>query len=146
MIEPLEVEINGRHFVISKFDAIAGREIIATYPTTGLPKLGEYKSNEAIMLKLMKFVAVITEGGNQVKLSTPELVNNHTGDWETLVKLEMKTLEYNCSFFQNGRVSGFLNDIMQKLPAKILETLMDLSQSSLQKEKLHSTNSEQSTV
>ena len=55
------------------------------------------------MLKLMCFVAVPIEGTTPIRLMTRELVDNHAGDWETLVKIEKEMMEYNCSFFKEGR-------------------------------------------
>jgi hypothetical protein len=116
LLEPKIATINGKDFYLSKFPAVAGREIIAKYPLSGLPKLGDYKVNEETMLKLMNFVAV-QKGDASIRLSTPALIDNHVGDWETLARIEIAMLEYNCSFFQNGRVSTFLEDTAQKVPA-----------------------------
>ena len=63
MIEAKTVTIDDKEFIISKFPAVAGREIIAKYPFSSLPKLGDYKINEETMLKLMHYVAVTIEPG-----------------------------------------------------------------------------------
>jgi len=130
LIEPKEVEITApsgevKKFVISKFNAIAGREIVSQYPISGLPKLGDYSTNEAIMLKMLAFVSV-QAGEVVLPLTTRELVNNHVPDWETLAKLEWELMEYNCSFFGNGKVSGFLDELTAKLPESILSILTTL--------------------
>ena len=139
LIEPNEVTIDGRVFILSKFPAVSGREILAKYPTSSLPKLGDYKVSEETMLKLMSYVAV-PAGDSLIRLTTTALVNNHVGSWETLLKVEWAMLEYNCSFFQNGRVSTLLNDSVQKAPAWISKILMALSEQSSQTEKPPSTN------
>jgi len=130
LIEPKEVEITApsgevKKFTISKFNAIAGREIVSQYPISGLPKLGDYSTNEAIMLKMLAFVSV-QAGEVVLPLTTRELVNNHVPDWETLAKLEWELMEYNCSFFGNGKVSGFLDELTAKLPESILSILTTL--------------------
>ena len=125
--------VTNRVFVLSKFPAVAGREIVAQYPVSALPKVRDYKTNEAIMLRLMSFVAVITEAGATQRLQTRELVDNHVPDWETLAKLEVAMMEYNCSFFGNGQGSTFLSGLAQKAQALIIKTLMDLSAQSSQK-------------
>lgn len=146
MIEELTKEIDGKSYILSKFPAIAGREIIAMYPASGMPKIGDYKSNEATMLKLMAYVQVVTDNGTKLALTNSVLVNNHVPSWETLAKLELAMLEYNCSFFQSGRISTFFEDIAQKAPAWISKMLTTLSEQSSQTEKQPSTNSEQSIV
>jgi hypothetical protein len=130
MREPKEIKITSpdgqeKTYILSKFPAIAGREIVAKYPLSGLPKLGDYAVNEETMLKLMAFVGVPDASGNVLPLSTRALVDNHVTDWETLAKLEVGMMEYNCSFFGNGRVSGFFEGIAQKLPTLITQILTD---------------------
>jgi hypothetical protein len=89
---------------------------------TALPKVSEYKQNEEIMLELMNFVAV-DFGGNIQRLSGQDFVNAQTGDWETLVKVELSMIEYNCSFFRDGLVSTIWKDLAQKVPEWISKTL-----------------------
>lgn len=144
LLEPITKTIDGKEFVLSKFPAVQGREIIAKYPTSGMPKIGDYKVNEETMLKLMRYVAI--NGAAPIRLSTIDLINNHVGSWETLAKVEIAMMEYNCSFFQNGRVSTLLNDTAQNIPSWIAKILTALSQLSSQKEKQPLTNSEQSTA
>lgn len=139
MIEPKDIEIDGKSYVISKFPAVAGREIIAKYPLSGLPKLGDYAVNEETMFKLMAHVGVRQDHGI-LQLSNRALIDNHVRSWETLAKLEVAMMEYNCSFFQNGRVSRFFEDIAQKLPAWILKMSTGLSAQSSPTEKPPSMN------
>ncbi len=141
LIEPKEIEIDGKKFTLSKFPAIAGRKIIASYPLSSLPKLGDYEENEKAMLLLMGYVSK----GN-LRLSTQELIDNHVGGWETLAKLEIAMLEYNCSFLASGRVSGFLDGITNKLPELITKILILFSQSLSQAEKPRSKNSKKVIV
>lgn len=145
LIEPEEWECplpdgSTKTFLLGKFPAVAGREIIAKYPTSNAPKLGDYKVSEETMLKLMGHVAVPMADGSQLRLSTVALVNNHCADWETLARLEMKMLEKNCSFFKNGRALTFLQGIAQMAQALISKTLTDLSAQSSGAEKPPYTN------
>lgn len=129
------IDANGeeRTLFLSKFPAIQGREIIAKYPTTALPKVGDYAVNEETMLKLMCYVGVILGDSDKITpLTTRALVNNHVGDWETLAKVEMAMMEYNCSFFRNGRASDFLAGFVQMTMGKISEILMASSAPSSQ--------------
>jgi hypothetical protein len=146
LIEPKETEINGRTFVISKFNAVDGREIITQYPLSGMPKLGDYKTNEGLMLKIMSFAEAKTESGINIRLSTKELVNNHCGDWETLIKLEWEMIQYNCSFFQDGKSADFFQRLTSLAEQKITEMLTRLSGGLLQAEKRRSGSSKTSTV
>jgi hypothetical protein len=144
-IEPKEFTIGEKTYTLSKFPAIAGREIIAGYPLTSIPKVGEYKLNEEIMLKLMCYV-FIKINDQLIPLNNRALVDNHIRDWEILAQVEWEMMQYNCSFFRNGRLSTFFEDVAQKLPAWTTKILMGLSDQLSQKSKQPSTSSEQSTA
>ena len=130
MIDPKDIEIPAPDgtvckYVLSKFPAIAGREIIAGYPLTAIPKVGEYKANEEIMLKLMCYVGVyVGDRAEPLPLSTRALVDNHVKSWETLMKLEWEMINYNCSFFGNGQTSSFFAFLGQKALSWITKTLI----------------------
>lgn len=150
LLEPKELPVIGpdgvtRKFLISKFPAIAGREIIAKWPTSLIPKLGDYDVSEATMLKMMCFVAVVRDGTDSLVLNTRALVDNHTHDWETLGKIELAMMEYNVSFFEHGKTSDFFASIANTMKAWIISTLTDLSAVSSVPTKRRSTNSRPST-
>lgn len=140
LLEPKEVDIENpdgtkSKFILSKFPAVQGREIIAKYPLSALPKLGDYAVNEETMLKLMCFVAIPREGGEPLQLTTRALIDNHCKSWETLARIEIAMMEYNVSFFANGKGSTFLEAITAKAQAFLSKTLMDLSAQSSPKGK-----------
>lgn len=140
MLEPKEITVetqkgDKRVYILSKFPAVQGREIIAKYPLSAVPKLGDYGVNEETMLKLMAFVAVPRDEGGPLCLTTRGLVDNHVPDWETLARIEVAMLEYNVSFFANGKGSTFLEAITAKAQAFLSQTLMDLSGQSSRKGK-----------
>jgi len=129
-LQPKSVQIEchdgaSKEFILSKFPAIAGREIITQYPLSALPKLGDYATNKLMMLKIMSFVSVPTAAG-PLALSTEGLVDNHVPDFECLMRLEMAMIEYNVSFFANGKASTFFALIGEKVQASIIKTLTDL--------------------
>lgn len=149
-LEPKEIKIldmkgKERSYIISKFPAIAGREIIAKYPLSAIPKLSDYEANEAVMLRLMEYVGVTLQTGVVQSFSTRILIDNHVPDWETLVKIELEMMRYNTSFFGHGEISTFLKGIIQKLPAWISPTLTPLLQQLLEAVKLRLKNSNLNT-
>lgn len=126
-IEQIE-DISGktRTFRISKFPAISGRRIISKYPLSALPKLGDYAENEKTMLELMTYVEVIPDGENvqPIRLLTEEVINNHVGDWETLIKLEGAMLRYNTTFFTNGVLQGYMETLLQEKVVPIVSQIL----------------------
>lgn len=116
-----------KSYVLSCFPAIAGREIIAKYPLSAIPKVGDYTVNQEIMIKLMSYVGVKMPNGTILRLSTIELINNHVPDWETLARIEVAMLRKNTSFFGRGEISSFLTTFTRKYLQSISPMLKDLA-------------------
>ena len=144
LLKPKEFEIDttdGRKtYVLSRFPATVGREIIIKYPTANAPKLGDYKVSDETMLKVMSHVGVTRDNDVVLPLSTRALVDNHVPDAETLLKLEVAMFQYNYSFFGNGKAFNFLEEFMAKLPLLISKTLTILSEQSSDQTKQPSKN------
>ena len=151
MLEPKEITVTDqsgkdRVYVIHKFPAVAGREIVTKYPLSNVPKVSEYGQSEEVMFKLLAYVGVPTPGNPQpLMLTTRALVDNHMPDWETLMKVEMAVLEYNVSFFGKGAISGFFESMSPKVAAWISKTLIPSLVASLQTEKPRSASSKRPT-
>lgn len=114
-----------KDFVISRLPATVAREVVAKYPTSALPKIGEYKTSEETMLLLMKHVAVIVDG-QELRLTTKDLVNNHVDDVVQLLRLEFAMLEENTGFFGSGGKSGFLDLLLKKVIQSAMPMLTPL--------------------
>lgn len=133
LLAPIEVDIelpdgSVKKFILSKFPAVAGREIITQYPTSAAPKIGSYALNEELMFKLMSYVAVPLADGLPLRLNSRALVDNHVPDFETLMRIEWEMMKYNCSFFSSGAASGFLELLMTKAEGLITKTLISFSE------------------
>ena len=135
LLEPKELDsMSGKTFVVSKFPATVGREIILQYPTSAMPKLGDYATNEALMLKIMTYVGVIVDGRDEpLMLTTRQLIDNHVPDAETLMRIEWAMMSHNFAFFKNGKLSGILDQTANRFVQLIQKTLTDLSRASSEK-------------
>jgi len=133
-----------KSFTLSKLDAVTGRRVLTQYPMTAISN--NYVENENLMFLLLSFVAVTTKDGRKLRLSTPALVANHVPDTEMLIRLEMKMMEKNFSFFRDGRSLDLLDTIAQMIGKKVLEMLTPLSERSSAQGKPASTTSEQTTT
>ena len=135
LIEPKEITIRNRTYIIHKLPAITGREILAKYPTT-LGKIfinvNNYEENKKIMLLLMSFVmvkdAIVNGEKINIVLKDENLINSWVYNWEDLVLLEKEMIEYNFSFFQDGKLLSLKNMLKQEIMPKITEILTQLSQ------------------
>ena len=128
LINPKEItiEFEGEElkFNIGKFPATVGREIITQYPINNIPKVGQYLESENTMLKLMKYVERVYDDRTQ-ELSSKTLIDNHIPSWEVLIKIEAYVLDYNCSFFELGKVLNSLKEWKALAKPKNIKTLMD---------------------
>lgn len=145
LIKPKDVKVKDidgveKSFVVSRFPAVAGREIIAKYPLSAMPKLGDYAVNEETMLKGMAYVGVETVPGELLMLSSRTLVDNHVTDFEQLMRLEAEVIGHNTSFFSNGKTSLFFAGFGKNMREWITSTLTGLLVESLQAAKQRTTN------
>ncbi len=108
---------------LHKFPAIAGREIITQYPVANLPKLGDYAVSETLMLRVLSYVTVDVGMEKPLPLDTRHIVDAHCRDWETLMKIEAKMIEYNCSFFGTAARSDFWETLREKAGPLISQIL-----------------------
>lgn len=111
-------------FNISKLPATVAREIISKYPVSNMPKLGDYNVSEETMLKLISYTERVYDDRVQ-PLTSKSLIDNHIPSWEILVRLEAYMLDYNCSFFDIGKVLNSLKELKALAKPKNLKTLMD---------------------
>ena len=144
LIQPTEVTLTSQEgvektYILSKIPAIPAREIITQYPLSAIPKIGDYKVNEQIMLKLMSYVGVKINDKIQ-PLVTQALINNHVDDFEVLLRLEAAMIDYNCSFFTKGTGSTFFDLISQKAQPFLTKILTGLQAQSFPKDAPPSTN------
>lgn len=150
LIKPKEITVidsdRQQHtFIISRLPATIGREILAKYPLSNAPKIGDYEVSKEAMLKMMAYVAVEKEG-QEIYLKTSTLIDNHVPDGEALIRLELEMLKYNTSFFGNGGSPNFLQYLLGKLSGSlpsIIKTLMASLPSSSQPASPLSQNSKQ---
>lgn len=130
LIDPKEITIDYEgeelKFNIGKFPATVGREIITKYPVANMPKIGDYAASEETMLKLMSYVERVYPDRVQ-PLINKALVDNHIPSWEVLARIEVETINYNCTFFRNGKAYDFLKKSMSLAEPKIIEMLTALS-------------------
>ena len=140
LLEEMKQEIDGKEYILSKFPASAGRDIVCQFVPSAIPKIGNYKLNREMADRIMSYVAVPMPDGSSLRLTTEALIDNHVKDWESRLRIEAAMMAYNCRAFQEGRVSSFFGDFAQILTQWTSSTLTDSLQQLLAKIKQPSTN------
>ncbi len=135
LIKPLEIAVTDRDgvahtYTISRLPALDARRVIAMYPVSNMPKVGDYQSSEEAMLLLLKYVE-----HDGVRLVTRALVDNHVADGVALINLEYQMLEYNTGFFGSGGQRGLLSTLIANLSDKAMPILTRLLEQYLAQDK-----------
>lgn len=80
-----------------------------------------------LTLNILQYVAVKTPEGKEIPLSTPALINNHCPSFETINELLKQMIDYNTSFFKDGKSLNFLKRLEALATEKITGILAQLS-------------------
>jgi len=139
MIKPQEitlVDIDGveRKFTLSRFPATVGMEIFYRLPISAVPKIGDFEALKVVRDDIFKYVYVETAGGS-IALSTSALIDNHTNDAETALKIIGAMLSHNYSFFSQGKISLLFDGLGVKIKGIAQSMLTQLSDASSPKSK-----------
>ena len=107
-----------KQFKIHRVPAVLGREIFTQYPITAIPKVGNYEANENLMLQLIQYAQVESEG-SWVALENRVLIDSHISCWEMLIKLEKELVQYNTGFLAKGNLSTALKSLLTQVLTSI---------------------------
>lgn len=119
--EPQQIELKDKStFLISKVPCMAAREIFFNYFTFLMPifksltnekdlqeataKFVSYKENQEACLKLLSYVAKVSDDGKEIRLNHVSLIENHVLSWQQLLEIEIEMVKYNCDFLELGRI------------------------------------------
>ena len=122
LLKPKQIEINGQEFVIGKFNAYDGEEIIGKLLIKAIDQLKDFTGFQEVCNKMLSYAAVRTEKG-YLRIINKSVGEGHIQDWETKLELQGQLTEYNCSFLPEGTVSNFLKTFRQESHTLIIETL-----------------------
>lgn len=145
LLKPQEHAIVGmdgvsRIYILSKIPFMDSKEIVTQYPTSLLPKIGDYVIHERMVLKLMSYVGIPQDKTAPLQLTTRALIDNHIPDFRTGIAVERAMAEYNWGFFLQDDLSNFWVRVKMEFSQFIQKILMDSLQQSSLKEKPPSTN------
>lgn len=98
LIDPVEVEIHGKQFIIGHVPAFEADGMYdKIYENKGV-------APEDVKLKLLSFVFAKTERGN-VNLDKKVLIDEYVKPWAVFRKLVNKCIDVNFDFLEDGATS-----------------------------------------
>ena len=127
LLEPKEIQVDGKTFIISKLPATVAVEVMMRSAGNAIPKAGEFAVIESMMLKTMSYVAIKRPNIPDLMLNSRELIDNHCPEWTTYMKVLEEMRGYNNLFLVSENLLTFLERVMAMLPAKIQSMLTRVS-------------------
>lgn len=126
-IEPKEINIDGKTFIIHKLPATVAIEIMFKFGNGVLPKIGNFALAEEMMVKMMSYASLKRPNLPDLPLSTRELIDNHCVDYKTYLKVLEEVRRYSELFLISGNSLDFLKSLIAMLPAKLASISSQLS-------------------
>lgn len=147
LIQPKEYynEKAGGTFILSKFPATVGREIMLKYPMYNAPLLFDFlKSDEAMMLVMRHVAKQLPD--RQIILENKTLLDQHISPGlHHLLEVEWAELKYNFDFFESGSLSDIWKILREGLEGSAVRILTHFVDSSSLNMPQPSANSENIT-
>ena len=130
-------DVNGKNHIyqIGKVPWMSGgREILAEYIPSGLPKVGDYQKNERLARILYANVIKIGKEGAQFPLITDSMIENHVPDVKVAMELEAAVFDKSTDFLILGKVleyrtawSQTVDSVLADLPTQLQKLLLVLA-------------------
>ena len=127
---PKKIKILGsdgieREYIVGAATYFDSRKISVNYTVSGLPKLGDYKTNEEMSKLMFRYVRAVVDD-KEVPLISDDLINYHVPDLITGMKIEFEVYERCLGFSPLGKLQQYQGEWMkalQELTTKI-QTLL----------------------
>ena len=135
LIEEKEVELAGKKFIISKFKAFIGVEIMTQVPQLSLHTTftGKYPELQRLMVETLKHAAIVMEDGKKVQFETKEQIEAHCSPAD-VVFLQKEIWGYNVENFPIADVFGALVQEIKEHVVRLMPTFTHLLQRLLKKD------------
>lgn len=113
---------------------MVARDVMFNYPTTLLPKIGNYGENERLFKLLMKYVEVQPEPDKNpdwwIRLDTEESINQNVSA-KGVIQLEKEVIDFSTDFFSSGKLTQIgttLGELARNILTNIvLQSIAELS-------------------
>ncbi len=104
MLEPKEIELDGKRYIIHKFPAWQGVHLVGKIPLAVDFMHPDEELRQKVWSDVFKYIAVPVTKGTPLFLSTEALIDNHVKGWPQMLKLMKLIAEYNDGFLDDGKL------------------------------------------
>lgn len=112
-----------REYIISLMPATVAIDFQALAPAGFMAKAKDIAAVHELRDMLFKHIAVETEDGREIRLTTSALIDNHVTGGVQATALVAQMVEYNFNFFGSAGSPGFLDFLLQKFARSIMPML-----------------------
>ena len=102
MLKEIDIEIEGKKFVIGKFPAKQGLYIMARLPSSMVAVIENFPVYKEVMDEVLTFAGIRGPDGRVVRFETDALFDNHVEDWAIATRLIEAIMEHNRAFLAHG--------------------------------------------
>jgi len=104
VLEPKEISIGDKKYIIHKFPAWQGVMLVGKIPFALNFESPDEEGRRKVWAEVFTYIAVpMPAGGSPLFLTTQELINNHVKGWSEMLKLMKAVAEYNEGFLDDGK-------------------------------------------
>lgn len=105
MLEPKEISVGGKRYIIHKFPAWSGVHLVGKIPLALDFQHADEEVRRKIWAEVFSYIAVpMPNGSPALRLTTPDLIDNHVKGWSEMLKLMKEIAEYNEGFLDDGKL------------------------------------------
>ena len=104
MLEPKEISIGDKKYIIHKFPAWQGVHLAGKMPFAVDFEGADEEGRKKVWAEVFTYIAVpMPNGGSPLFLTTQDLINNHVKGWPEMLELFTTVSEYNRGFLAVGK-------------------------------------------
>jgi hypothetical protein len=105
VLEPKEIDIDGKKYIIHKYPAWQGILLVGKIPQALNFDHPDEEARGKVWAEVFTYVAIpMPKGGTPLFLTNPDLINNHVKGWPQMLKLFKAISEYNDGFLEDGKL------------------------------------------
>lgn len=104
MLEPKEITVDNKKYLIHKFPAMQGILLVGRVPNAMAITLENLEESKSVWNEVFSYVAVPIAHSNNAPLflTTDELINNHVRGWKQMTEIFREIMRYNDGFLPGG--------------------------------------------
>jgi len=104
VLEPKEIELDGKRYIIHKFPAWSGVHLVGKIPLAVDFTHPDEELRQKVWADVFRYIAVPIAKGTPLFLTTEALIDNHVKGWPQMLKLMKMIAEYNDGFLDDGKL------------------------------------------